>query len=68
NMKASKEEFFRVLKEEAEKEFDPMDLVYKGEVPLFEKYDEFLPEELVKKGFAYGILGIDEMKNRIKEW
>ena len=45
-----------------------MDLVYKGEVPIFEKYDEFLPEELVKKGFAYGILGINEMKNRIKEW
>lgn len=67
-MKASKEEFIKVLKEEAEKEFDPMDLVYKGEVPIFEKYDEFLPEELVKKGFAYGILGIDEMKKRIKEW
>lgn len=67
-MKASKEEFFRVMKEEAEKEFDPMDLVYKGEVPLFEKYDEFLPVDLVKKGFAYGILGIDEMKKRIKEW
>ena len=67
-MKASKEEFFRVMKEEAEKEFDPMDLVYNGEVPIFEKYDEFLPVDLVKKGFAYGILGIDEMKKRIKEW
>ena len=67
-MKKSREEFFRILKEEAEKEFDPMDLVYKGEVPIFEKYDEFLPVDLVKKGFAYGILGINEMKNRIKEW
>ena len=47
---------------------DPMELIYKGEIPLFEKYDEFLPEELVKKGFAYGILGIDEMKNRISGW
>ena len=42
-----------------------MDLVYRGEVPVFEKYDEFLPEELVKKGLAYGILGIEEMKMRI---
>lgn len=67
-MKVSPEEFFRVLAEEAEIEFDPLDLVYAGEIPLFEKYDEFLPTELVKKGFAYGILGIDEMKNRVREW
>ena len=45
-----------------------MELVYKGEIPLFEKYDEFLPPELVRKGFAHGILGIEEMKNRIRNW
>lgn len=67
-MKADKEEFFRVLKSEAEKDFDPPELVYQGEIPLFEKYDEFIPPQLVRKGFAYGILGIDEMKQRIKEW
>ena len=67
-MKASREEFFRVLGEMAEQPLDPMELVYKGEVPMFEKYDEFLPPELVKKGFAYGILGIDEMKARIRSW
>ena len=52
----------------AKQPLDPMELVYKGEVPLFDKYDEFLPEELVKKGFAYGILGIEEMKARIDSW
>ena len=67
-MKVSPEKFFRILAEEAEIEFDPLDLVYAGEIPLFEKYDEFLPAELVKKGFAYGILSIDEMKNRVREW
>lgn len=67
-MKASYEEFFSIIAEEAEKEFDPLDLVYSGEVPVFEKYDEFLPEILVKKGFSHGILGIKEMKNRIKSW
>ncbi|MBQ6033981.1 DEAD/DEAH box helicase [Ruminococcus sp.] len=67
-MKVSPQEFFSVLVEEAEKEFDPLDLVYQGEVPIFEKYDEFLPPELVKKGFAYGILNIDEMKSRIFSW
>ena len=67
-MKVSPAEFIRILVEEAEKEFDPLDLVYPGEVPLFEKYDEFVPESLVRKGFAYGILGIDEMKQRILGW
>ena len=67
-MKATKEEFLRVLSDMEKQPLEPMELVYKGEVPLFEKYDEFLPEELVVKGFAYGILGIDEMKNRIRSW
>ena len=67
-MKVSPEEFFNILAEEAEIPFDPLELVYPGEVPVFEKYDEYLPEELVKKGFAYGILGIDEMKGRIRQW
>jgi len=67
-MKAGKEEFFQVLKEAEQQPLDPMELIYPGEVPLFEKYDEFLPEELVKKGFAYGILGIHEMKGRIRSW
>lgn len=67
-MKVSPQEFFAILIDEAQKEFDPMDLVYQGEVPVFEKYDEFLPPELVKKGFAYGILNIKEMKSRILGW
>lgn len=67
-MKVSPAEFFRVLAEEAQVSFDPMELVYPGEVPLFEKYDQYLPAELVRKGFAYGILDIDGMKKRISEW
>ncbi|MDO4494509.1 MAG: DEAD/DEAH box helicase [Clostridiaceae bacterium] len=67
-MKASKEEFFEILAEKEKEALDPMELVYPGEVPVFEKYDEFLPEELIRKGFAYGILGIDEMKERIRSW
>ncbi len=67
-MKATKEEFFKVLSEEAEKPLDPMELVYTDEVPVFDKYDEFLPEELVRRGFAYGVLEIEEMLERVKEW
>ncbi|MBS1368465.1 MAG: DEAD/DEAH box helicase [Lentisphaeria bacterium] len=67
-MKAAPEEFYRVLGEQERLPLDPMELIYRGELPLFEKYDEFLPEELVRKGFAYGILGIDGMKRRIRDW
>ncbi len=67
-MKVGRDEFFRVLAEAEKEPLDPMELVYKGEVPLFEKYDEFLPAELVRKGFAHGILDIDGMKKRIRSW
>jgi len=67
-MKADKETFFETLRRAAEELEDPMELVYGGEVPLFEKYDEFVPEELVRKGFAYGVLDMEGMKKRIYEW
>ncbi len=67
-MKASKEAFFKTLLDMEKQPLDPMELIYKGEVPLFQKYDEFLPVELVKKGFAHGVLGIEEMKARIRGW
>lgn len=67
-MSAQREDFFRVLLEEIEKPLDPMELVYPKEVPLFEKYDEHIPVELVKKGFAYGILDIEGMKERVRSW
>ncbi len=60
--------FFETLAEAAAQPLDPMELVYDGEVPVFEKYDEFLPAALVRKGFAHGILGIEEMKARIRGW
>ena len=67
-MTANAQEFFRIVTEEAEKHIDPLELVYPDEVPLFEKYDEYVPPELVRKGFAYGVLDIAGMKARIREW
>ena len=62
-MDADAAAFYAVLREEGEKLSNPMDLVYPNEVPLFDKYDEYLPEELIKKGFAYGVLRMDEVKD-----
>ena len=67
-MKADAKTFFRVLIEEAGKPLDPMELIYPKELPVFDKYDEYLPEELVRKGFAYGVLGVLEMLSWIKSW
>lgn len=66
-MESTPEEFFRVLKEEANALSDPMELVYPNEVPVFEKYDQYVPDQLVKKGFAYGILDIEGIKARIEQ-
>lgn len=67
-MKAHPETFFEVVAAEAEAEFDPIELVYPGEVPHFDKYDEFLPQQLVRKGFAEGVLDIEGMRRRVIGW
>ena len=60
--------FFEILTGAAAELGDPMDLVYPAEVPYFEKYDELVPEELVRKGFALGTLDVAGMKARVRQW
>ncbi len=60
--------FFKVLVEQAAALTDPMKLLYPTEVPYFEKYDELVPEVLVRKGFAYGTLDVEGIKARIRQW
>ncbi len=67
-MEVSEEEFYRIVAQEAEKDLDPLELVYPKEVPVFEKYDEYVPAELVRKGFAYGVLDVQGMKERVIDW
>ena len=67
-MKADESAFFRVLAEEIRKPIGPMELVYPKELPLFDKYDEYLPEELVKKGFAFGVLDVDGLREKVLSW
>ena len=67
-MNADEGTFYEVVAAEAEVDFPPIDLVYPGEVPYFDKYDEYLPEELVRKGFAEGVLDIEGMRRRVLGW
>ncbi|MBE6469227.1 MAG: DEAD/DEAH box helicase [Coriobacteriaceae bacterium] len=62
------QEFFEILAEEAERPFDPIELLYPTEVPYFDKYDTMLPEKLVRKGFAEAVLDIEGMRARALEW
>ena len=67
-LQVSEAEFYEIVCEEAERELDPLELVYPKENPVFEKYDEFVPEELVRKGFALGVLDTEGMKSRVLGW
>lgn len=67
-MQVSEAEFYQIVCEEAAKDFDALELVYPNEVPVFEKYDEYVPEDLVRKGFAHGVLDMNCMKKRVLSW
>lgn len=67
-MKVSASDFYRIMAEEAEQDFDSLELVYPNEVPNFEKYDEYVPAELVRKGFALGVLDVEGMKQSVRSW
>lgn len=44
---------------------DPLDLVGKSESPAFDKYDQYLPSELLRIAFAKDRLNVDEVIERI---
>ncbi|MGP1576223.1 MAG: DEAD/DEAH box helicase [Treponema sp.] len=67
-MQVSEQDFYQIAAEEAAQNFDPLELVYANEVPVFDKYDEYVPAELIRKGFAFGVLDIHGMKQRVLEW
>ena len=67
-MKVGEAEFYQILADEASKPFDPQELLYPEENPVFEKYDEYVPESLVRKGFALGVLDVEGMRRRVLGW
>lgn len=60
-------DFFKVLAEEIAKPLDPMELLYPKETPVFDKYDDLLPVELTRKGFAHGVLDVGKMVERVRQ-
>jgi ATP-dependent Lhr-like helicase len=67
-MTVSEADFYRIVKEEIRKDPDPMTFLYPKELPVFDKYDECLPESLVQKAFALGVLDTEEMKQTVLSW
>lgn len=61
-MNAGAGEFWKFTRELAGQDFDPMELLYPNEIPYFDKYDEFVPDELIRKCFAYDVLDVQEMR------
>lgn len=68
SMQVTPEEFFKIILEELDKPIDPMTLLYPKETPVFDKYDEILPVELTRKGFALGVLNVEEMKENLRRY
>ena len=66
-MTAPAADFFPILREELDRGLDPMELLFPDEVPIFEKYDDYLPPELVRKAFALSVLDLDTMAARIRQ-
>ncbi len=60
-------DFFKVMAEEISKPLDPMELLYPKETPVFDKYDDLLPVELTRKGFACGVLDVAKMTERVRQ-
>ena len=67
-MEADAATFYRAVATAARDLGDPLTLMYPDEVPDFNKYDRFLPPQRVRKGFACGVLDIDGMRARVREW
>ena len=46
----------------------PEDLVSSSEAPEIQKYDEFIPHQLLRKSYAHDYLDIGELKQQVSRW
>lgn len=68
--KGSADELIRFLADRISRDggVDRTELVEKGEIPIFDKYDTFLPQELLRQAYAEDRLQSDEVEKRILTW
>ncbi|MEJ5922211.1 DEAD/DEAH box helicase [Bifidobacterium thermophilum] len=67
-MDADAQAFYAAVIQAARELADPLTLMHPDEIPDFNKYDRFLPPQLVRKGFACGVLDLDGMRARVRQW
>ena len=67
-MDADAQAFYAAVTQAARELTDPLTLMYPDEIPDFNKYDRFLPPQLVRKGFACGVLDLNGMRERVRQW
>lgn len=62
-------EWLRGLAEKVRREgIDCMELMESSEVPVFEKYDDYIPPELLRRAYAIDRLRADEVTERVFSW
>ena len=60
-------ELMQALRDRANAGIDPLELVGSGELPVYEKYDHFVPAELLRLAYATDKLNPLEAEQRIRE-
>lgn len=56
------------LKSFCEQRLTPEQLVSQAEAPKMQKYDQFIPDQLLHKAFAHDYLDLQELKEQILSW
>jgi ATP-dependent Lhr-like helicase len=66
--KAKLENLYWEIKSLAERRLHPEELLAEDEAPKLQKYDEFMPAELLRKAFATDYLNLTELGAIVRQW
>ena len=69
--KAGLEDIKREILSLCSRQLQPEELVRDADIPMLlslEKYNEFVPSDLLLKSFAHDYLDLNEMKQLLSEW
>ena len=64
-MDHDEQDFWLTLQTLLQQPVDPMKLIYPEEVPLFDKYDEYIPVPLLQKHMAVDVLDVETMRSEL---